>query len=469
MIAGRRSLMAAVLSILLAVGALVAVSAPAEASARPQIFGRVTDASTGKPIGRIKVRLFTEGFGYIREVKTRSNGVYQMTSPGPGSYHLQFVDGRPAYDTKAYAAKLDVRTRVGSSAVQKNVRLRRGGAIGGTIKVQGKRAAKARVRAISNGGQVIEVTANKRGEYALGGLAKDDYRLFAYDAKKRRVGKSKLIRSVKLRTFRKASFDLRTKPGLIRGFLTAGGARVRGTVFVTAVNKKTGEFWVQKVSAGNLSLRGLTPGSYRLQVPDTNGYFGGSFNIGRIRAGAKRNATINLSTRGGTFSGQAVDATEGYGIPNISVRLTDARGKVHDERPANQDGTFRIGGTIRPQSGMTITVFAYSTIKEHAYKPTVLGALTMANNVDHNFGQIRIERNDPPPAVPAPDPTVPTTEPTPTPTPTVPTTEPTPTPTPTVPTTEPTPTPTPTVPTTEPTPSTAVATAPRTFAPPILG
>lgn len=327
MLARRRPLMATALALVLAVGALAGVSAPARADARPQILGRVTDASTGSPIGRIQVRLFTAGFDYIRTVTVGSNGVYQMTSPGPGSYHLQFVDGRPAYDTKAYAARLDVPVRVGSSAVQKNVRLHRGGAIGGTVEVRGKRAAGARIRAISNGGQVIEVRADKRGQYALGGLAKDDYRVYAYDTRNRRVGRSKLVRRVELRTFRRASFDLTTRPGTIRGFITAGGARIRGTVFVTAVNKGTGEYWVQKVSAGNLSLRGLTPGSYRLQVPDTNGHLGGSFTIGRIRAGARRNVSITLSTRAGTISGQAVDATSGAGIPNISVRLTDAQGK----------------------------------------------------------------------------------------------------------------------------------------------
>jgi hypothetical protein len=290
----RRSFVAALLPLVVAAGVLVGTAAPSGAVG-PQIFGRVTDASTGKPIKTVKVSLFDANWVYVSRVKVRANGVYQLPSPASGSYHLQFVDGRPAYNTKAYAARLDVRIRVGSAPVQKNVRLHRGGAIGGTVEVRGKAAANAHVRAISTGGQVIEVDANKKGQYALGGLAKDTYRVFAYDAKKRRVGKSKLVRSVKLRSFRNVSFNLKTKPGAIRGFLTLGGARARGIVFVTAVNKKTGEYWVQKVSAGNLSLRGLTPGPYRLQVPDTNGYFGGSFQIGTVRAGGERNVTINLS------------------------------------------------------------------------------------------------------------------------------------------------------------------------------
>lgn len=386
----RRRAAAAVTSLLVAAAALVGVSSPAQA-AGAQVFGRVTDASSGSTIKSVRVSLFTSDWTFVRRVKVRSNGVYQLPAPPPGSYHLQFVDGRPAYDTKAYAARLDVRIRVGSASVQKNVRLKRGGAIGGVVKVKGARAAKARIRAVSNGGQVIEVTADKRGQYALGGLAKDDYRVFAYDARKRRVGPSKLVRNVKLRSFRKTSFNLRTKPGLIRGFLTLDGSRARGTVFVTAVNKKTGEYWVQKVRNGNISLKGLTPGAYQLKVPDVNGYFGGTFSIGRVRAGSMRNATINLSTRGGTVSGVAVDGTTTAGIPNISVRLSDASGRTIDERPANQDGTFRIGGTARQQAGVTVTVFAYSAIGGHTYAPQSRG-VTLLNNANQDLGVVSMPR-----------------------------------------------------------------------------
>ncbi len=428
MLARRRPFVAALLSVLVTIGALVGVSTPAEA-AGPQIYGRVTDASTGSSVKTVRVLLFDANWSFIRRVKVRGNGVYQLTPPAPGSYHLQFVDGRPAYNTKAYAARLDVRVRVGSGPVQKNVRMKRGGAIGGVVKVKGKRAANAHIRAVSNGGQVIQVDANKKGEYALGGLAKDDYRVFAYDARNRRVGKSKLVRKVKLRTFRQASFNLTTKPGTIRGFLTLGGSRARGVTFVTAVNKKTGEYWVKKVASGNISLRGLTPGPYRLEVPDTAGYFGGSFNIGSLRAGARRNVTVDLSTRGGTFTGQAVDKN-GVGIPNISVRLSDAQGRVLDERPTNQDGTFAIGGTARQQGGVKVTIFPYSTIQGHTYQPWTSPVLTIINNRDQSVGRVTLER-EPDPVTPTP---APTTTPAPTPTPTAtPTVTPTPTPAPTTP------------------------------------
>lgn len=392
MLARRRSFVAPLLSLLLGAGLLVGLPAPAEA-AGTQVYGRVTDASTGAPIKTVKVLLFDASWNYLSRTKVRKNGIYQLTAPAAGRYHLQFVDGRPAYDTKAYAARLDVRLTVRSRPAQKNVRLTRGGAIGGVVKVRGKRAAKAHIRAVSNGGQVIEVDANRRGEYALGGLAKDDYRVYAYDARHRRVGTSKLVRRVKLRTFRKASFNLTTRPGTIRGFLTVGGSRVRGVAYVTAVNKKTGEYWVKKVSSGNISLRGLTPGSYRLDVPDTDGWFGGSFNLGTLRAGGRRDVTVDLSTRGGTFTGQAVDHTPPeaeYGIPNISVRLSDAQGRTLDERTANQDGTFRIGGTARGQA-VTVTILAYSTVKGHGYREHRIAG-TVVDNTDQDLGRIVMTR-----------------------------------------------------------------------------
>lgn len=389
MLARHRALGAALLSLLLAAGLLVGVSAPAQA-AGTQVYGRVTDARTGASIKTVRVLLFSSSWTYIRKVKVGRSGIYQIQTPGPGSYHLQFVDGRPAYRTTAYAAKLDVPVRVGTRPAQRNVRLKVGGAIGGVVKVRGKRAPMAQVRAVSNGGQVIEVTANKRGEYALGGLAKDDYRVSAYDAKSRRVGKSRLVRKVRLGTFRKASFNLRTRPGWIRGFLTLDGSRARGTTFVTAVNRRSGEYWVKKVRNGNISLKGLTPGSYQLKVPDVNGYFGGTFNIGRVRAGGMRNATVNLRTRGGTISGQAYDAVGKYGIPNISVRLTDVNGRTLDEHPASQSGTFRIGGTTRPQR-VKITILAYSTIKGHRYF-TYTGEAVLRNNANLDLGRIVMKR-----------------------------------------------------------------------------
>lgn len=291
----RRSLITLLLSAVLVSGAAVGVSAPAQAESTAVIYGSVKDSSTGYSVKSFKVTLFDADFTYLKETRVNKNGRYQISSPGPGIYHLQFVDARPAYDTKAYAARLDVPVRVvGTSWVQKSVKVHRGGAIGGSVRVRGKRVPHATIRAISDHGQVITVESDKLGQYALGGLANDNYRVFAYDPAKRRVGKSKLVRKVKAREFRAAWFDLRTKASTFTGTLIAGGKPRRGVVTVTAVNKYTGEYWVKNVGGGVLTLRGLTAGPYKLIVPAAGGYPGRTVNLGSLGKGQSRNVSVYL-------------------------------------------------------------------------------------------------------------------------------------------------------------------------------
>ncbi|MFI5427360.1 hypothetical protein [Aeromicrobium sp. UC242_57] len=138
-----------------------------------------------------------------------------------------------------------------------------------------------------------------------------------------------------------------------------GNALARGSMTVTAVNKRTGEFWVRRISGGALSLRGLTSGSYTLTVPDTNGYFGRTVHLPRVRAGQTRAVSINLPTRGGTFTGTVRDQDGVTALKNASIRLRTADGRVW-ETTTNASGRFSIGGTLRgPLSGITITVLTY--------------------------------------------------------------------------------------------------------------
>ena len=166
MMSGRRPLFALLLSAVLVSGVAVGVSAPAHAESAAVIYGSVKDSSTGYSVKSFKVTLFDADFTYLKETRVNKNGRYQISSPGPGIYHLQFVDARPPYDTKAYAARLDVPVRVVSTSwVQKSVKVHRGGAIGGSVRVRGKRVPNATIRAISDHGQVITVQSDKKGQY----------------------------------------------------------------------------------------------------------------------------------------------------------------------------------------------------------------------------------------------------------------------------------------------------------------
>lgn len=437
-----RRALAFTLSALLVTGGVVSANSAAQAAANAKIRGYVTDSS-GKAARTMSVRLFRsdandKNWTYLRKVNVRSSGAYEVATNGPGRYHLQLVDRRPAYDLNSYARIPNINVNVGKSAVFKNVRVRIGGAIGGSVKVRGKsryqNGAGATVRAISNEGQVFDVTADKSGQFALGGLPSGTYRVFAYDAKNRRVGSSKLVRKVKLKSFRKVSFKLSTKPSAYRGFLTVGDGNslAKGAVTVTAVNKRTGEYWVRKVSRGALSLRGLTSGTYTLMVPDTYGYFGRTVTLPRVKPGQTRAVNVNLPVKGGTFTGTVRDQDGRTALKNASVRMRTTDGRVW-ETTTNSAGRFSIGGTLRgPMSGVTITVLTYGKIGEYTYISKTFGGQSVRNNVnvelhDSGLNYIALSRRvTPTPSTPTPTVTTPTpTETTPT-TPTTPTTSPTP-------------------------------------------
>lgn len=422
MMSSHRRVLAALLSALLLTATLVGISTSAQAEGEPEIFGSILDAETMRPISNITVRLFDDDFGYITDT-TGKSGVYSFTSPGPGTYRLQFVDARPAYDTKSYAPRLDVPVTVDASgSAEMPIKMRRGGSIYGTVKVRGKRAKNATLRAFSDHGHVVSVTADRKGNYALGGLSNDNYRVFAHDPRKNWVGSSKLVRSVRSKTFKKASFDLRTKAASFTGgFLKTGGSRAKDKTTVTLVNSSTGDFWVQTITGGALNLRGLTAGKYTLKVPTTrSGYFGGTFSLGRLRSGQNRIASVNLARRSGYLYGMVVDSATNKPLRKVGVRLVAADGRTLDEFATDETGTFRLGDGQGEQTRLTVEIFAYENVYDPTYVKQVLtrspsqGYLQLTDNEGVNLGTIKLVRE---PMPPAPTPTA-TATPTATPTPT---------------------------------------------------
>ncbi|MFI5427361.1 hypothetical protein [Aeromicrobium sp. UC242_57] len=104
---GFRRACATALSALLVIGGLAATNVAAEAAGNPKIRGYVTDTS-GKAARTMTVRLFRSNaddsnWQYLRNVNVRSSGAYEVATNGPGRYHLQLVDRRPAYDLNSYA------------------------------------------------------------------------------------------------------------------------------------------------------------------------------------------------------------------------------------------------------------------------------------------------------------------------------------------------------------------------------
>ena len=177
-----------VLMLLLVLATLLApvlVAAPATA-ADGRVRGAIVGPGDKSP--KVKVSWFAEDWTYLGARKANGGG-YSLVLPA-GTYHLQFTDSRPAYDVEKFAPA-DVLVTVSDGATTvKNVKMRRGASIGGTVRAGGKPAAGARVVAANKERNSFETTANAQGQFALGGLPAGSYSVFTYDKRKVFVGKS---------------------------------------------------------------------------------------------------------------------------------------------------------------------------------------------------------------------------------------------------------------------------------------
>ncbi|MCW2747561.1 MAG: hypothetical protein JWP10_703, partial [Nocardioidaceae bacterium] len=270
----QRSLLVVLASFALFGATLLAVPT-AQASGSGQIVGRITDAATHKGLNKIHVQVFTSTWGYIGEVKAKKSGVYRISSREIGGYHLKFVDTRPRFDTTAHVTKeAYVRVTQTEDPTVKNAKMHQGGTVYGTVKLKKGRAKGARVVAANDFGS-YEVTADDKGRFALGGLAPGKYTVFAWDAKGTYTGSPKFVGKIKAGRSKGVVVTLKTRSGGLSGVLTVDGKQAFETVYVTAVNKKSGQWWTQKITFGDLSaLQGLAPGKYKLIVPGFQGHLG---------------------------------------------------------------------------------------------------------------------------------------------------------------------------------------------------
>jgi hypothetical protein len=338
-------------SLLLAVGA----TAPAEAAARTyEVRGQVT--GPGDEVRRIKVRWFTRNWTYLGEKRVR-NGIYTL-SLAPGSYRLQFVDQRPAYDVTKYAPA-DIAVRVGDRTVQKDVRMKRGAAITGTVKVAGKAGKGARVVAANTYEQSYETKANGKGQFAIGGLPTGKYSVFTYDRRSTYVGKSTYAGRIKRGKAKNLSIRLTKKGGsLLVDLFHADGSRATGKFAVTAVSRKTGQWWTATARGGKVTFRGLYPGRYRLVAPGNGDWLP---RTGPIQGASVRSGRADLASRfvwtkrGGSITGRVVDGSdETYGLADAQVLLFDKTGRQVGSTVANGSGGFRFGGQLTTQSGLAV-------------------------------------------------------------------------------------------------------------------
>ncbi len=347
-------LLALLVGLLSSVGTSTVLAPSAHAAEKGRVVGEVLVPGNVK----LKVRWFDKNWNFLGSRKV--NGSIYSLRLAPGTYYLQFTDERPAYNVDKYAPT-DVRVRVRSGKkVQKNVRMKRGAAITGTIRAGGRPLGGAKVVAANANEQSFSTKANDKGQFAIGGLPDGSYSVFTFDRKKTWVDKSTYVQGLRSTQKRHIGIVLRKKAGQLLVDLRAGGQRVKETVFVTAISKASGQFWTVKAKRGEASFKGLYPGKYRMVAPGVGNYLpqDGAIKGANVKAGrADLASTFTWKKRGASISGFVLD--EVYPdtvLKDVQVLAFAKDGRLLGSTSTSGDGSFTLGGPITTQGGITLKI-----------------------------------------------------------------------------------------------------------------
>lgn len=349
---------AALVALAATIGGLLLV-APSTAQAVPtaakyQVVGQITGPQAKLP--KITMRWFTKDWTYLGQKKVPGD-IYAL-SLSPGTYHLQFVDDRPSYDVTKYAPA-DLTVTVKDRKIQRNVRMARGAAVTGTVKAGGKAAGGARVVAANTYEQSYETKANAQGQFAIGGLPSGKYSVFTYDRTQTWVDKSTFAGKVQRGKAVNVAIKLRKKGGsLLVDLFHGDGKRASGKFAVTAVSKKTGQWWTATARGGKVTFRGLYPGGYTLVAPGNGDWLARTATIqgANVQPGRADLASRFVWTkRGAQVTGRVVDAEDPtFGLAGAQVLLFDKAGSQVGSTTASSTGAFRFGGQLTTQTGLSV-------------------------------------------------------------------------------------------------------------------
>ena len=349
-----------VLGLVLAPLALLMPASPAQAVETGRVRGAIVQQGTATP--KTRLSWFASDWTYLGSKKADGGG-YSLALR-PGTYWLQFTDRAPVYDVKRNApTTVKVVVRAASTTV-KNIRMRRGAAIGGVVKVgkgaRTKVGAAARVVAANTDEVSFETTADKKGRFALGGLPVGKYSVFTYDRKKAWVAKSVYLGKVKAGSYTDVQPRLRTRAGSLLVDVYAGSATYPGRGTVTAVSTKTGQWWSAKVKRGSVTFAGLHPGGYKVMVPGAGDYVGQTLKVrSSVRSGRAAFGSVRLTKRGASVGGRVVSAADPtYALSGALVQLFDRSGDELARATSDADGRFVLSGPITTASGLTVKVTA---------------------------------------------------------------------------------------------------------------
>ncbi|HEX7739548.1 MAG TPA: carboxypeptidase-like regulatory domain-containing protein [Marmoricola sp.] len=312
-----------------------------------------------------KVLVFDHAWHYQRTVSAR-DGIYSITL-APGTYWLQAVDRRPAYDVKKYApADVKVVVRAGHTTVH-DIHMHRGAAIVGTLSrghgKNGSRGAWSKLVAVSASGEAFWTKSNGKGQFAVGGLPAGSYSVYAYDRGHTWVARSTWVPKLTAGDIADRHIVLGHHGGRLLIDLYGGDQHITSRVTVTVVSRRTGQFW-SAVSAANgtVTFPDLSPGRYSISVPGAGDYLArsGDVSYGDVRAGRAAFGSFRLTERGATVSGRVVDrdpkTLTTYPISGAQVVLKDAAGRVLATATTAKDGSFTAGGQLLSASGVRVIV-----------------------------------------------------------------------------------------------------------------
>ena len=347
------------------VTALAGLAAPAQAADGKQlVYGGINCPKLGK-CPNMKVLWFDRSWQYLGA--QRANGGGYSLRLAPGTYHLQFIDQRPAYDTSKYAPT-DIAVTVGRHTVSRSVTMKPGAAITGVARAAGKPLRGARIVAANKSEQSFATTANKKGQFAVGGLPAGKYCLFTYDRAKRYVGTCTWAGGVDFGQVKNKPVTLTKKAGNLTVFLKTrdGGTAPASTVTVTS--RSTGQWWTVKARGGKAVLRGLYPGRYNLKY-DGGGIWLAATGVvhgGSVRPAKMAFGDFTVPKRGGWITGSLIDGGSSDGgtyslvpqshAPGAVVMLFAGDGTKLAETRSDEDGNFTLVGRLTTQSGLTIVV-----------------------------------------------------------------------------------------------------------------
>lgn len=347
----RQRLVVVLVAIVAVLATVLGSAAPSQAADTGRIRGAIVQKGAGAP--KVSLTWFRSDWSYLGKRKV-SGGAYSLALR-PGTYYLQFTDLRPSYDvTKSAPATVKVTVRAGATSV-KNVRMRRGASIGGVVKAGGKPAAGARIVAANTDEQSFESTANKQGQFALGGLPPGNYSVFTYDKRGTWVGKSTYLRGLKGPAYKNVNIKLTKRAGTLLVDLYAGRSTYPGAAYVTAVSRSSGQFWTAKASRGSVTFRGLYPGSYDLQVPGVGNYLAAKVRVkAKVVSNRVKFGSARLTKRGGWITGTVVADNDGHALKGASVRLFAKDGSEIGHTTSSASGTFTLDGQLTTQNGLTV-------------------------------------------------------------------------------------------------------------------